>query len=442
MEFCDKLDFLMNLTSSSNSALSLAVSLDPSHVSRLRRGGRRLPKRADFLLPMAHFFSRRILNEYQKKALGDALRIPGEFPADENGRARLLYRFLSGEMDSDGPIEAFLEYFSQFQIKKAPPAHRLEESGSVGLENTEYYYGPEGKREAVLAFLTSVLSEKNPQTLLLYSDEEMSWLFDDAAFSKKWAYLLAQVLETGNTIKIIHTISRSMDEVLTAIAKWLPIYMTGKIAPWYYPKIRDGIFRRTLFLAPRTSAVVSSSVQNRTHGMLNLYLNDPNAIAALIKEFNAYLSLCRPLMRIFTGREAGDFLSLLREFEAESVPAVLHPQYLSLLTLPRQEAESMMRRAEVDGLLSGYIDRMRQFEETLQDHSLYEMICIPDAEMIRAGKVPLPLSDMAHHDGLYYTPGEFRLHLEHIIFLLRTYRNYHVMLRDYDGEGYLLYASA
>lgn len=47
--FSEKLDLLMNITKTRNNVLAHAVSLDASHVSRLRRGGRALPKNKGFL---------------------------------------------------------------------------------------------------------------------------------------------------------------------------------------------------------------------------------------------------------------------------------------------------------------------------------------------------------------------------------------------------------
>lgn len=75
-------------------------------------------------------------------------------------------------------------------------------------------------------------------------------------------------------IKIIHTISRDMNEMPEAVTRRIPMYMTGMIGPYCYPRLKDGVFQRTLFLTPSTAAVVSSSVQPDTDGMLNLFLTD------------------------------------------------------------------------------------------------------------------------------------------------------------------------
>ena len=51
MTFSEKLDLLMSLTGTSNSALGRALSYDPSYISRVRAGKRGLPRRQPFLQP-------------------------------------------------------------------------------------------------------------------------------------------------------------------------------------------------------------------------------------------------------------------------------------------------------------------------------------------------------------------------------------------------------
>ena len=55
-----------------------------------------------------------------------------------------------------------------------------------------------------------ILQEKEPQTLLLFSDENMAWLYEDAAFADRRAELFTHVILKGNRVRIIHTVTRNM----------------------------------------------------------------------------------------------------------------------------------------------------------------------------------------------------------------------------------------
>ena len=49
MQFYEKLTFLMDLTQVSNRMLSQELQVDPSLISRLRRGNRRLPRNREHI---------------------------------------------------------------------------------------------------------------------------------------------------------------------------------------------------------------------------------------------------------------------------------------------------------------------------------------------------------------------------------------------------------
>ena len=75
MEFHEKLDFMMNITRTSNSLLGQRVNLDSSHISRIRRGQRGPLKNEAVIALMAEYFARHCMEDYQRKAVADALQI-------------------------------------------------------------------------------------------------------------------------------------------------------------------------------------------------------------------------------------------------------------------------------------------------------------------------------------------------------------------------------
>ena len=64
MQFYEKLTFLMDLTQVSNRMLSQELQVDPSLISRLRRGNRRLPRNREHIKVMSQYFSKRSNTEY------------------------------------------------------------------------------------------------------------------------------------------------------------------------------------------------------------------------------------------------------------------------------------------------------------------------------------------------------------------------------------------
>lgn len=445
MQFCNKLDILMNITKTSNSALALYTSLDASHISRLRRGQRNAPKNEACIKNMAVYFTRHCIEEYQRKALLDVLNIT---PAalDEKELSNIIFDWLSDEKSSEiKTVERFLYGLSNTKPKNILLGNQNIEKPDVTTSDAQIsvYYGISGKQQAVIQFLSEVLKCNQPCTLLLYSDEDIDWLTANREFTNKWAALMLQIVLRGNRIKIIHSVSRDLDEMLGGITHWMPLYMTGTIEPYFYPKKRDGIFKRTLFIAPGIAAVTSNSVGNMTNQAVNILHKDKAAIASFAEEYNQYLSLCKPLMRVFTVKDEEAYISYLLEFEKKRTNTIVQTESLSILTMPEVIAKSLVDRQHEDksDLLNYHRIRTRIFEENIKYNNYIEVIKLPNIEDVIGKKVKISFSDMLHGEAAYYTAEEYIEHLRNIIHLLESYENFHVQLIGQSPRNtYLVYA--
>ncbi len=358
----------------------------------------------------------------------------------------LISSWLVDEQKSEeSAVGEFLDGLSNFKYKKIPEIKSNDKLKVVQAKESDNiaYYGIDGKRNAVIDFLSLVLDADKPQTLLLYSDEDMDWLIESSDFKVKWATLMSKVIRWGNKIKIIHTVSRDLNEILEAINEWMPLYMTGAIEPYYYPKKRDGVFRRTMFIAPENCAVSSSSVGNMVDSSVCFLIKEKEAVKAITSEYKNFLEICRPLMRIFTAMDYDIYFSMLSEFEKEKADTIFKTDTMSLLTMPKTVIKSISERAGKNQKIeiAKYFEvRGERFIENIKYNKFAEIITIPSMEMIVEGKVKVKFSDMVQEEALYYTLDEFIKHLENILMLLRYNKNYNVCINsDNKFEGYLLY---
>ena len=272
--FSERFDALMNIAEISNSQLGRFVNMNSSHIGRLRSGARPLPKKHEYISSMCRCILGHIQKDYQFNALQRLTGICHSVLASSEDTITFLERWLlEKEGDTSAATGRLISGFSQLSSSNFASSsnHSSEESS---FKYSSYLYGNAGKRKAVEQFFLMVLQEDKPQTLLLFSDENMAWLYEDAAFAKRWAELFTKVVMKGNRVRIIHTVSRDLNEMLEAVTKWIPIYRTGMISPYLYPRLRDGLFQRTMFIAPNTAAIISSSVQHDTNGMLNLFITE------------------------------------------------------------------------------------------------------------------------------------------------------------------------
>lgn len=442
MEFYEKLDFLMKITETSNSTLGKALSFDASYISRIRTGKRSPSKKNDFLESASLYFADHIKNSYQIQLLSELLHIDSEWPEDHGQQQQILYNWLADLKATDStPVQGLLYGISKLSKTSFPVQNScIEEVIENNENNIQFYYGNEGKRRAVILFLSELIKMDTPPALLLYSNEEFDWIYEDAVFAKKWALLLANYIKKGGKIKIIHTISRASGEMLEALKRWIPIYITGAVDPYYYPKIMDRIFRKTIFIAQGVSCITAESVGNFHSENINCFVHDKTYVECLEKEFNHFLDMCKPLMNIYGITKSECFFEDLKNFndiQGNTITVCNTPSYY---TMPQSVAKSITSRLNNNRITKRQQEGSCAFKNIIENgYNLTEVLNLPALHSIDKENFQCPVCDLYNKPGLMYTLDEFVDHLKAIVYNLKCYDNYNVYINGAIPENELVF---
>ena len=446
MKFHEKLSILMYIAKTTNQELAINSSLDSSYISRLKNGNRKPVKGASYLIAFSHYLSKRLSALNQQELIKRLLGLDSALPFDQVMLADLLYHWLTNDSFavSDLAYELFKDIPSLNKEK-----HRVDRGDQDSFIHSSccVYFNTEGKRLAALDFLERIANNDDPLTLLLYSDEDMTWMTGDPNFTSQWSQLMKTILTKGNRIRIIHDLTRDLDEIFSAIRSWIPLYMTGAIEPFYYPRIRDGIYKRSLYIAPGLCVSTSSSIgstANAPEETVTFLFTEKKTIRVLQKEFDNYLTLCRPLMNILTADGSSSYFDLLTDFEKKSGTTVIKTKHLSSISMPETVLRSFLKRNPQSNeaqLLAFQQLRTEYLERTLREYSVQEIFSIPSLDSLCQGKVMIDHSCGLEGKVVYYTKDEYRMHLKHVLHLLQYYENYHVAIEKTPYDlGYSLYA--
>ncbi len=429
--FAEKFNSLMNIAEVSNSSLSRIIHINSSHIGRLRSGARPLPKKHEYLSSICLYLAEHLKKDYQITALQKLTGI-GNAALDTKEKTALYLEhwLLNQDHDTSPATGRLISGFSHFSPKTSNSMFTNGETEDNLASYAKHLYGNAGKRQAVEQFFLLILQEKKPQTILLFSDENMSWLYEDINFSIRWKELFTKVILKGNRIKIIHSISRDLNEIIEAVQKWIPIYMTGMIEPYYYPRIRDGVFQHTMFIAPNTAAVISSSIKQETEGMLNIFLTDKSALHALTKKYEQYLSLCRPLMNIFTERNKDDFRKAIEGFLYADGDICLYCAVPPLFAMPKQLVKELAEKPGNGDLLELWELCLSSFQKTIKNQAVSITLPDPQLAMLKPLFIKFPLPKLFSFKEFAYTKEQYLLHLDHLQKLARRYKNLTVTLRN------------
>lgn len=155
---------------------------------------------------------------------------------------------------------------------------------------------------------------ETPGSILISSDDNLEWLLSDYILTKQIQSDLMEIVERGFTIYQIMPAINFLPRFAEALRFWLPIYSTGQVKVYYYPRIRDNLYRRSMIIFPGYCVRISSAIGLGSSSDVTMFSTDQNVINAHISQFQEHLSMCRPALSIYS--EPDDFTRLFSDISS------------------------------------------------------------------------------------------------------------------------------
>ena len=442
MTFAEKLVFLMQLTSTSNKHLAEAVKVDPSLISLLRTGRRDAPRNTAHIKAMAAYFSKKIEGNYQRIALSEALgRKHLQILMDTDQLAGILLEWLT---DGSNQVGQFLNTFERFSLESPDSGteSNSEEFGQkMDLPNSAYY-GNEGKRGAVKAFLDFLISRDTPGTILFSTDESFDWLYEDSKYLSQLKEGLLILLQRGFRVCRIASPIYTTEQAFDSMAQLIPLYLTGQVESYYYPRLRDNVFRRTFIILPETAAVISNSLNGQPMSRATIFIRDKRLTSAYAAEFKDFLSRCLPMMTTYsTAGSADELLRCISQFESDKGNRIQQSISLSSISSPPElivKAVEGLPAGEAATIVDSLTRSQQLFRQSLEEYEIIDIHSIATAKEVRAGTVQMSNGYLSQQPPICYTPETYVMHLQSILELMEQYENYCAVLRPRDPKNHSL----
>lgn len=415
--FGERLDRTMTLLELSNTKLAALLSIDVSLISRWRCGIHSPHRNKQLSERLSAVLLERAEKSEQTSELAALCGVPA---AELDASAVALW--LLDVSNEDGTVLA--QALAHSLDNLAPGQGLSPDAPEIPpIETVSCYWGTEGLRSAVVRFLTDAAQRGGE--LLLYSDEPMEWMTQDRAYFALWASLMAKCVQSGVRIKIIHNVDRVSSEMIDAIKGWFPLYISGMIEPYVFPRARNTRFCHTVFLRTGGACIRAFFPVGSGNGRWYDYITDAPHLDALKREYGAMLASATPFLKTYTAAMGAEFRTLRvekggpRDYLLTVLPVFTMPDGLLTRILDRT-ALAEDRRAEV---LNACRALRRRFLELLQSESVRLLLC-PPVEGARRVNFSLDLLDLS----VEYTEEEYAEHLAAVRTLVQTERSFHLTL--------------
>ena len=412
-----RLDKLMQLTGVSNVWLARITNVDNSYISRIRHGVRTPSPKTELLKRISAALAERAFDKGNYAEVERIIGIPSLPAPSADALSAEIHKWLTDELDANlsPAAELLLDTIVAFSPESVPQLPDASEIAAGDI--SPVYRGTDGLRDAVIRFLQC--AARTGGELWLYSDQDMEWLMGDSEFRLKWISLMTACVKGGVKIKIIHNIDRNINEMLSAITNWLPLYMYGAIEPYYCSKQTDERFSHTLFLNKGRDCIFACHIRGCEDGGFYNYFEDNDRLMFYETEYSVLLKQSKPLVKMH-GLYSTDIIT---PDAAGNMTAIR--ETLSLATMPEELARAMIERSGLDTaqksvVLSAYYTQRSAFISALDGGYVCELIPRFSAEDIRSLPSDIP--------NVCYTKAEFDEHIKSILRLMEEYASYRVCI--------------
>ena len=414
MDFKEKLSFLLQITGTNSIDLAKHAGISRSMISLYKNGKRNRPRKEETLRAFSDFFAFHISDTFQKQALYNKMEDPIIFklhdPADISDR--ILSWFKNTEYT---PRNITQKIFEAIDAPSAEPSQTSLETAH--RHSSQTFYGNSGKVNALSIFLEHVLAVEQPKTLYINADDNCEWFFHDPTTGNHFTDVMKILIQKGCTI-IFLLPPPTNDYFLDTFINWLPLYMTGKVIPYFYPRYKNEAFRFFMLAMEEEAALVSYGIYKSTSDGFASFSTEPQFVKVIVQMLLDYKKLCHPVLHIYTHTK--DILEAYKRHLSPSSASYALRSHLPLeINLP---ANSQDTTVENQSLFEAILEKR---QNTPCPHPVIDFCKIATVSQIYSGKVIIPSLDNDSRTDSGCTPANYKKQLVQIVNALEKYDNYY-----------------
>ncbi|MBR2671793.1 MAG: helix-turn-helix transcriptional regulator [Oscillospiraceae bacterium] len=427
--FGRRLGAVMKLAGISNKHLGTLLDLDPSVVSRFKNG-LRTPKSDEATTDRISYALFNVVCEQNK--LDYLAKLMGYGGQSENsGDYYVAFRSWLYDLDPRNDFEAVNSLIDNILAMPSEPQkdiHPLEPDDVPSGPDAGVYFGIDGLKSAILRLFHTILRER-AQQLLIYSDQEMSWILADQDFAMKCYSYISKCTEQGMKVTIVHDTSNDLVSVFRSLSEWLPMYMAGVISSYRNTKKSGDRFTASMFMCPGIACIngVNAKLED-TGSYVYRYDTDIGVLNAFMVQFDRLLAESDPFITAHNIIDIPHFEAL----KTRDLTIILNT--LSFSTMPKETVVSVIARSNIS---TAERTRILEFWNVINYTLLRSLnegcsttYCIPILPLSKIGEKKVKTDTPGIE--MYYTPEDYRAHLINILNLLDRFENLKVFVLPPD----------
>ena len=300
-----RLDLLLNTLKIRTSEIARVLNFDASYLSRIRSGKRSPGNIEPITEGVGSYIVRRCASESERTAVAELIGVNASALEDREVYHTVLTSWLRG--GALGPaahtpdVNHLLRALDSFDLNEYIRAIHIDENLHVmsdEMPEARDAAGLKNMMQCELDFLRATAISDSEERVLIYTDMPLTELAKDPDFPKQWMLGVADLLKKGLQVDMLHNVDRPFEELLLGLEVHIPMYMTGRITPYYLRESNTGPFRHLLEVSGSAALSGEAIAGHHAEGRYHLTF-DPEELRYYHRRAKALMEKAAPLMDIY-----------------------------------------------------------------------------------------------------------------------------------------------
>ena len=253
MDFHMRLDMLMHLIGIRNADFAEVTGVDPSYISRIRRGQRMPANMREFASICSHLAANMCIARNLVDDVGELVGMPEisrQFPPEEEDSeseiAEVIEVWLTGSEIYTTDIVEMNKLFKWLDKTDFSEWIALGDSVTEAVPEAQlpvarFYHGLGGMRSAEREFVSTAI-KAHAKNAFISSDMPLLSLAGSREVLDSFMDSGLELIRNGCHINILYSLERPLEDTIKSLRLWIPLYITGCVTPGFLKGVNNRLF--------------------------------------------------------------------------------------------------------------------------------------------------------------------------------------------------------
>jgi len=435
MRFHEKLDLLMTLTDITNSKLSKDANIDPSLISRWRRGVKVPALHSDAVFCIAKSLAARVNDDFRKAKFASAAELDIGALGSEKAILNSILEWFSQSQESEGsgtksPLK--LRPYHNYQDRQGSPLDFLSVAES-------YCCGKDGRIKALKWIVSFVEHWASGGILRFYTDQSTDWLDVDCEFFRDSKQQNLQIVDKFGIIKIlVPDNSPAANHLL--IFEFAKLFMdTATVSINFVRQNERSMFQHSFGIYDNNIAISCYGFYAKDYLPTRLH-SDERFIHELILDFEANFNSAEVALRFVPRFTIWDLCMTYAEIFTQNANIYYSSPQIFLPFIPAEIINEVLCDTDTKHDSSGldYVRLDKQSDTFLRQNLLTISISTKAFCFAREGHDRRPYLFVQEDQKVFFTRRQCKIILENIVKKLMKFENLMIIIEDKPIDEYFL----